>query len=33
LPSKPDLYLMISPPLYKEMQFGIDQTVVNEIIP
>ena len=31
--SKPDLYLMISPPLYKEDQFGIDQTVVNELIP
>ena len=33
LPSKPDLHLMISPPLYKEMQYGINHTVVNEILP
>ena len=33
LPSKPNLHLMISPPLYKEMQYGINHTVVNEILP
>ena len=33
LPSKPDLHLMILPPLYKEMQYGINHTVVNEILP
>ena len=33
LPSKPDLHLMVSPPLYKELQFGINHTVVNEIFP
>ena len=33
LPSKPDLYLMISPPLYQELRYGINHTVINEIFP
>jgi hypothetical protein len=31
LPSKPDLYMMISPPFYGDD--GINPTVTNEILP
>ena len=33
LKSKPDVYVMIPPPLYQDEQFGIIQKVINQQLP
>ena len=31
--SKPELYLMIPPPLYEDTAYKMNQTVINEVFP
>jgi hypothetical protein len=33
LENKPDLYIMIPPPLYKDGDYNMNQTVINKIFP